>query len=452
MRTLLVLGLLLLVAASLAALTNLQPGGTAKTNTTTTTTTTTTVKPAETTTTTTTTTAPPTPTTTTTTTAFTQPPAKKPESLVEALNTFAVELYKNLYLGAEGNTLYSPFSVYSALLIAYEGMSGATRSETAQALRLPGDEALQEYQALLKALLTTQGNASLRVANALWVNAGFPLREDYVNRVRSLYGAEARNLDFAGDPEGSRRLINGWVENMTNRRIRDLLPLGSITPQTVMVITNAIHFKAPWLTPFTETFNATFRTGDGGEVQVEMMAGNMFVNLYEDDALLAVAIPYKGTNVSMVILMPKSGLRSLEEEMTWRGLEEILDELFRPGNKRYVRLVMPRFKISTPTTPLKEQLMAMGMRLAFTPEADFTRMSPAGRGIFIDNVYHKAYIDVNQWGTEAAAATAVVVLESLPPEVRIDQPFMFMLYDQATEAILFIGHVVDPAGQGAAEA
>lgn len=158
-----------------------------------------------------------------------------------------------------------------------------------------------------------------------------------------------------------------------------------------------------------------------------------------------MAIPYKDTNVAMVIMMPKNGLRGFEEAVTWKGIGGIIDKLLRPGSRRYVHLVMPLFKISTPTLPLRDQLTAMGMRLAFTPKADFTRMSPAGHGIYIDNVYHKAYIDVNQWGTEAAAATAVVVLASLPPEVRIDRPFMFLLYDQATGAILFMGRVANPA-------
>lgn len=247
------------LAASLAALINPNLGGIAETATT----------PA----------AGMTDTTITATSTTIQPPAQPPGDLVEALNTFAVELYKALYLDKEGDTLYSPFSVYSALLITFEGMSGAARSEAAQALLLPGDNVLQDYKALLKALSPTQGNASLRIANALWVDTGFPLSEDYVERVRMLCGAEARNLDFAGDPEGSRRMINGWVENMTNGRIKDLLPPGSITPQTVVVITNAIHFKAPWLTPLPETLTATFRTEGGRGVEVEMMAGSIMVNL-----------------------------------------------------------------------------------------------------------------------------------------------------------------------------
>ena len=386
-------------------------------------------------------------TTTTMSTAGSGGEPQKAEGLVEALNMFSIEMYRLLYVEGEdpGNTVFSPFSIYSALLIAYEGMGGETREEAGEALRLPGDEVLEGYTALLEHMLSTRGNASVRVANALWADNMFPLNEDYVERVRSLYGAEARNLDFAGDPEGSRRLINSWVENMTNGRIKNLLPPGSITGKTVVVITNAVHFKAPWLEPFTEVFRDKFLLENGGAVEAEMMSGKMWIQRYEDEDLLAVAIPYKGTNITMVILMPKKGLSSYEEHLSWVGVKGVLEKLFSPENRAYVLLTMPKFKVSTPTITLREELMDMGMKLAFTPQADFTPMSPAGRGVYIDNVYHKAYIEVNRWGTEAAAATAIVVLESLPPEVRIDRPFIFMLYDRSTGTILFVGRLVNPA-------
>lgn len=259
------------------------------------------------------------------------------------------------------------------------------------------------------------------------------------------YGAGLRVLDFAGAPEESRRIINDWVDQQTEERIKDLIPEGGIDSSTVMVLSNAVYFKATWLLQFDErsTQNGLFYLADGGTVTVPMMRQTESFGYTKGDGYRAVELLYEGRQVSMVILLPDSGnLGAIEKALDPQFLSGVIDAL----EEREVRLMMPRFEFEA-EKQLSETLSEMGMPEAFSG-SDFARMR-AGGGLWIDEVYHKAFVAVDEVGTEAAAATAVVMTESAPAEpvsMIIDHPFIFFIRDIDTGTVLFVGRVMDPTG------
>jgi serpin B len=372
--------------------------------------------------------------------------------LVAGNSAFAFDLYQAIR-AEEINLFYSPYSISLALAMTYAGARGETEHQMADTLHytLPQDRLHPAFNALDLELLSRaeggegeEGGFELNIANSIWGQTGYSFLPQFLDILAENYGAGLRVLDFAKEPEDSRITINDWISDETEGKIEDLLPPTSVTPETLLILTNAIYFNAAWRYPFVEdrTRDSTFYLLDGGQVTVPMMEGTKRLGYAEGEGYQVVELPYEGGEMSMVILLPEDGrfegfTRALDSEAVAAILENI--------SYQDIHLTMPKFTYESQFS-LKEALAAMGMPAAFSG-ADFSGMDGT-RDLFIDDVIHKAFIDVDEEGTEAAAATAVVMPSAapvLPKDVRVDRPFVFMIRDIETEAILFLGHVVDPS-------
>jgi len=369
----------------------------------------------------------------------------------EAANAFAIDLYTHLRKN-EGNIFFSPYSIHSALAMTCAGARGKTEKEMAGVLHVaPGAESHSSAGALLQELNAAKDRGlDLVVANALWGQEGFAFLDGYLATVRKFYGAELRHLDFVRNAEQARRTINAWIARQTRDKIRDLLPPGTIDRLTRLVLTNAAYFKAAWTHPFKEdaTHDAPFTLPDGRRVNVPMMRQQHRFGYMEDDDLQALSMPYGRGAASMLVLLPRdaAGLADLEAALAAEKLRQVLEKM----RSRPVRVFLPRFEC-TSQFRLKEALSALGMSSAFDAgRADFSGMT-GRRDLFISAVVHKAYVKVNEEGTEAAAATGVVMgLTAARPQepvtFRADHPFLFLIRHNRSGAILFMGRCADPAG------
>ena len=382
------------------------------------------------------------------------------DDLVAANTTFGVEIFSVLAEDSPaGNLFISPYSISTALAMTWAGAEGRTAEQMAEVLRfgMPEESVHQQFEDIQGKLASDyrqqyiQGTGdplTLEVANALWAQEDFSLLADYVDLVRARYDAEARNLDFVGDPEGARQTINTWVEEKTRDRILDLLPRGSVDAMTRLVITNAVYFKGSWCDPFSEsaTSDGSFTTAEGSEVTVPMMHQTEDYPYAEIHGCRAVELPYADNQSSMLVMLPDGDLGEFEQTLTEQRLSDITASL----TSREVELTMPSFEF-TSSFSLSDVLKAMGMTRAFAPgEADFSGMT-GSRDLYISAVIHKAFVKVDEEGTEAAAATAVVMaLTSARPEpepvvLTLDRPFLFLIRDRITGSILFMGRVADPS-------
>ncbi|WP_048152193.1 serpin family protein [Palaeococcus ferrophilus] len=366
--------------------------------------------------------------------------------VVKALNAFAFDLYRELAKD-DDNVFFSPYSIEVALAMAYEGARGETAEGMGSVLHLPLDEDTRwtGFRYLVLSLKSPEGSPFiLRSANALWVQEGYPLREKYLWVVREFYLGEVRKVNFQGDPEGAAKEINEWVENQTNGRIRDIV--GRLTPDTRLILTNAIYFKANWSSRFeaintrNETFYAPNET-----VIVPMMHQTGRFPYFENDDIQALELPYEGERLSMLIILPRKGKFELVEDSLKAGLIESALKSMKPES---VEVIIPKFQFEK-TYRLRDVLMDMGMERAFT-NADFSGISDGP--LAISQVVHKSFISVAENGTEAAAATAVTMTLSAPVEkeepkiFRADHPFIFVIYDRTTGAMLFMGRLMNPKG------
>jgi len=387
--------------------------------------------------------------------------AESISNVTDGNNRFALDLYRQIssdpaYAGR--NIFFSPYSISSALAITYEGARGTTADEIRSVLSLPADDAVrrQGFAALNAALNRGSDNYTLRIANALWAEETYRFLPDYIETAERWYGANVTNLDFVSDAEGSRETINRWVEEKTEDRIRDLLPPGSIDSITRLVITNAIYFKGDWVREFNpdETTDEEFRVSPEKTVTVPMMHRTDEEAIYpytETDTLQVLEMPYahgNETGISMIVLLPKDGnLTALEETLDADTIAELRNSLV----EQRVRVVFPKFRLETGYT-LSQILADMGMPAVFSADADLSGMDGTDM-LFVNEVYHKAFVDVNEEGTEAAAATGVVVsLKGAPggdttPVFRADHPFVFLIVDKDNGTILFAGRVVNPEDQ-----
>jgi len=382
-------------------------------------------------------------------------------AVAEANNRFAFELYSRLakdqkYSG--DNLFFSPFSISSALAITYEGAKGKTSDEIRSVFHFPvNDTARREgYQDLNAGINSGDPSYSLRTVNTLWAEKTSPFLAEYIGTAERYYSANTTNLDFKGHPEDSRLTINIWVEDKTGDRIKDLIPAGAIDPMTRLVITNAIYFKGDWVKQFdkNKTADAEFRTGPQRTVKVPMMqrTDENAVYVYaENSDLQMLSMPYEhttGPELSIIVLLPKAdNLTTTEASLS----ADTLSALQQSAESRRVMVYFPKFTLGTKYS-LPDTLGAMGMPTAFTGNADFSGMDGTN-DLLISDVIHQAFVDVNEEGTEAAAATAVVMkLAAAPanpepvPVFRADHPFIFIIQDDETGSILFMGRVVNPTG------
>jgi serpin B len=384
-------------------------------------------------------------------------PATDLSELVEGNSAFAFDLYRFLVKQQEDDNLfYSPYSISLALAMTYAGARGETEAQMADALHftLSQDDLHPAFNVLDQELAQRGEGAEgkdpegfrLNIANAIWGQKDYPFLDTFLDALAENYGAGLRVLDFAGAPEESRVAINDWVSEQTEGKIENLIPQGLIGPLTRLVLTNAIYFNAAWANPFEEnaTKEGPFTLLDGSEVTVPMMRQTESFGYTEGDDYQAVELPYDGREMSMVILLPETGaFETLEDSLELEQVQAIVENL----EYGQVALTMPKFEFDSGFN-LKDALMAMGMLAAFSAEADFSGMT-GDRALSIAEVIHKAFVSVDEEGTEAAAATAVVMVESAMPgqpvEVTIDHPFIFLIRDIETGAVLFVGRVVDPS-------
>jgi serpin B len=370
-------------------------------------------------------------------------------SVVDANNQFALELYSELNNG--DNIFFSPYSIASALAMAYEGARGETADEMQSVLHFPEDSLVRRssYARIHNLINKEDKEYELYSANVFWAQQDYSFLPEYTNTIEKYYAAEANNLDFVGKTEESRQIINNWVEEYTNEKIKDLIPAGAINSLTRLVLTNAVYFKGDWVLKFDKkkTRDADFGISPERTVQVKMMSltGNKAKFNYAfipEEELQIIELPYEGEELSMLILLPKEGgLSSLEESLTVEKLNALRGRM----SETKINVYMPKFKFETKYF-LPQVLSKMGMPTAFKwPGADFSGMDGT-KDLYISNVIHQAYVEVNEEGTEAAAATAVMVgMTGMPNQFRADHPFIFMIQERTAGGILFIGKVVDPS-------
>lgn len=376
-------------------------------------------------------------------------------AVTTANNAFALDLYQSLRSQA-GNLVYSPFSISLALAMTYAGARGETEAQMAQTLHFPPQNELHSALNALDLELAKPGEAQsedetplqLNIANAIWAEQTLTLLQGYLDVIAQSYGAGIQLADFAGQPEAVRQDINGWVSEKTNDKIKDLLPRGVLTPDTAMVLVNAIYFKADWMYQFdpNETREAPFHLLDGSDVQVEMMSQSLSGIPYaRGNGYQAIELPYQGKTAVMDIIVPDEGkFNEFESALDTQKLNEILEGV-QPGGA--IELGLPKFDF-TSDFALQDHLIAMGMPDAFDGRADFSGMT-SERRLFIDAILHKAFVAVDEKGTEAAAATAVIMKETaaLQPDASliIDRPFLFVIRAVPSGQILFVGRVLNPA-------
>ncbi|MBD3328924.1 serpin family protein [Candidatus Dojkabacteria bacterium] len=378
-------------------------------------------------------------------------------SVTNSNNQFAVDLFSELSADDDGNLFFSPYSIGSAIAMTYEGAEGQTAQEIMTAFTFPGDKnALRDgYQSFYNAINNYGEDFSLSTANAIWVQEGYPIAKEYIDTVDAYYGGKATNLDFINNSENSRDTINSWVADQTQNKISNLMPEGTISSWTRMVLTNAIYFEANWYDQFdsNDTEEQDFYLSSGEKVQVATMAregSSAEFGYAEDKTAQILELPYEGEDVSMIIYLPKKKTtKDLQQKMTVDQIEQWESDLV----SQKVDMFIPKFEFKL-SYDLVDVLNDMGMEKAFESDADFTGMFEEGSNedLYIGNVVHKAFVKVDEAGTEAAAATGIDMVttrvEPAKPKVpvfRADHPFIFIIKDNNSDVILFMGRVADPS-------
>ena len=381
------------------------------------------------------------------------PPSSTQLEAVKGSNAFAIDLYRQLH-SQPGNLFFSPESISTAFAMAYAGARGQTASEMQHVFHfdLPPAQLHPAMGALLASMNAPHKGYQLRVADALWAQQDASFLPAYLKLVQSDYGAGFHRVNFRTSPESVRATINQWVEKQTNNKIQNLIAPGVLTPATRLVLTNAIYFKGDWLNTFekSETQNEEFHLSPAQFIMAPLMHRSGSYQYFDGGTFQELELPYAGDELSMVVLLPKAidGLPALEQSLTSTAAADWIGNL-EPQDK--VILTFPRFTM-TQQFELSSALSAMGMEQAFGGAANFSGIT-GKPGFTISDAIHKAFIDVNEQGTEAAAATSIIMRATAarvpfaaPPPIvfRADHPFLFLIRDMKTGAILFVGRVTDP--------
>jgi serpin B len=366
------------------------------------------------------------------------------KKISESINEFNFKIFKQISEG-EGNVFISPYSIYSAMAITYEGAEGDTEREFQKALGYPEKDYLRKnYAGLYNRINEKSRYYELKTGNALWAQEGHPILKSYIETVERHYGAKAVNLDFANETERARQTINEFISRQTAGKIKELFPRGILSPATKLVITNAVYFKGNWKYEFDPklTQKAPFYVGKSREVEIDMMhliPDKVEFSYYEDEKFKALELPYKGDSVSMLIALSKDEANSFDG-FNADYFKKVLNSL-RP--KRFDDIYIPKFTLREKYM-LKKTFMKLGLVDAFSDRADFSGID-GSRNLFIEEVIHEAFVKVDEKGTEAAGATGVVMREVSMGEVfKADRPFLFFIYEKSTETILFSGKLVEP--------
>ncbi|MBU0469029.1 MAG: serpin family protein [Candidatus Omnitrophica bacterium] len=374
---------------------------------------------------------------------------KEISSLVNGNNGFAIDLYKELK-DEDGNLFFSPYSISTALAMTYAGARGNTEVEIAEVLHFDlGQDSLHKAFGELEGKINAveeMGDVQLNIANALWLEKEYIFLDEYLSLVGSNYSAAFKTVDFSNSYEDARLEINGWVKDKTNNKIMDLLAPGAVDSLTRLVLTNAIYFKGDWLEGFKEidTKDKEFWLTEADSVIASLMYQEEEFKYMENDSLMVLELPYKGEEVSMVVLLPKEkeGLSTIEEVLSIENLNMWISDL----GEQEIKVFLPKFKLES-KFELKDNLSSMGMPDAFSSNSDFSGIDGTDL-LYISKIIHKAFVDVDEKGTEAAAATAVVMtlrsMAAATPIFLADHPFMFLIKESKTGSILFLGRLVNP--------
>jgi serpin B len=377
------------------------------------------------------------------------------EAVVKANTAFSAALYKTLS-ETNINFCFSPYSISTALAMTFAGARENTAKQMAGALcyNLSHQELHQSFAHLQNRLKAIQerGSIQLHIANSIWPHAGYPFLEEFLALLKEYYGALISSVDY-GNPETVREKINSWVKNTTMGKIQGLIPTGALTTLTRLVLSNAIYFKGHWLSRFekTHTQNDHFWVTSEKRTIIPMMRQKQEFRYSETNTLQILEIPYKGDDVAFMVLLPKArgGLRDIEKKFS----EETLRKWTRDLRKREIHVSLPKCTLHS-NFRLDASLKSMGMTDAFDEnKADFSGMDGIPNWLSISAIFHKVFIDLNEEGAEAAAATAVVMrAKGLPPSCITfcaDHPFIFLIREKRSGSILFLGRMVDPDSEDA---
>jgi serpin B len=379
------------------------------------------------------------------------------DSVVKGNTDFALDLYAQLTEYNKGNLFFSPYSISTALAMTYAGARENTATQMSSVLHFPQQQAELHtaFYHLQSDVTQAQKDVDLRIANALWGQEQHPFSLTFKNDVQNYYNAKLEEVDFTTAVETIRKKINDWVEQHTNNKIKELVKSGIITQLTRLVLVNAIYFKGKWANPFKEndTQEEPFWVKDDESIEVPMMTQKHYFRYMENETFQGLELPYVGTssslnpreknNISMIVLLPqqRDGLANVEE-----SLKENLDDYLQHSYRQKVKVFLPKFKINT-GFELSDTLSTMGMPDAFSEKADFSGID-GQKQLYLTSVIHQAFVDVNEEGTEAAAATAVfATTRGMPPPTptfRADHPFIFLIRHNSSGSILFLGRVVNP--------
>lgn len=371
--------------------------------------------------------------------------------VIGANKQFALDLFSLIKNKERGNIFYSPYSITSTLMMAFEGAEGKTAEEIKDVLHFPADvKNLREEYKNVYSDLNKAKEYKLQTANALWAQTDYPFSDAYISIIKDYYYGYAQNLNFITDPENSRITINKWVEDKTSGKIVNLIQSGSLGPETRLVLTNAIYFKANWTDQFDPdaTLKQRFNLNSGSYILAKMMHKTSMYNYSEDNEVQVLELPYTGNELSMIIILPKN-MSYLESNFDSTHFEAWKSSM----SFNRVAVSLPRFKYETKYF-ISEELKKMGMPTAFDPKrADFGGMLSSQSNtepLYISSVVHQTFIEVAEYGTEAAAATGITVSGSGPPdkkELKIfnaDHPFIFLIQQKTTGNILFVGRLNEP--------
>ena len=374
------------------------------------------------------------------------------QPVVQGNTALALDLYGQ-FKASPGNLFFSPYSISTALAMTYAGARGNTEKQMAQVLHFDGEQgeissALGALQRQLSEVSKGQG-IELNIANALWAQKGHPFLPAFLDTAGSGYQANVNQVDFTTAAESAREEINRWVAKETKDKIPDILPPGSLDGMTRLVLANAIYFRGTWLKQFdkAKTVTQPFQVSADREVQAPLMTHVDEVGYMEEPDFQAVELPYMGGELAMLVILPRKsdGCGSLESKLS----PELLSRSLSLMKKQRVEIFLPRFKLESGFN-LNDTLARMGMADAFGNKADFSGMD-GSRRLCISAVFHKAWGEVNEEGTEAAAATAVGMALTAyrptpqpPPVFRADHPFIFFIRDTRSGLLLFMGRLAQP--------
>ncbi|MEX1117263.1 MAG: serpin family protein [Terrimicrobiaceae bacterium] len=371
----------------------------------------------------------------------------------ESTNALGVELLGSA-VPPDTNALISPYSIQSALVMAYAGAAGVTKEQMAATLFYPEEGTLDSFAALRPIMAALGGKDSpitLTIADRLFGQVGYPFHPDYLALLKKEFEAPLELADFIKSPRAAEKRINAWVEEQTRDRIKNLIPGGALTEDTRLVLVNAIYLKAPWARSFSKSATADipFYLTDGTRVEAVAMTQTESLGYLRGEGYIAVALPYENPDLQFLVLLPDKDLKSFESKITAPFLAGLKD---LPRER--IALTLPKFKLEPPLLSLSDTLIKLGMPSAFNDprgSADFSGIAPRSPDdyLYISEVFHKTFIAIDEDGTEAAAATAVVMMRAMsipadPIKLVIDRPFLFAIQHRPSGTCLFLGRVVDP--------